>query len=107
MIWTKRVGDMRLHPSMVRDGEEIFDTWCIRCETYVGRRDSYAAAIGVRDAHQRVCPGQWVGYFDKLCALCDAVLPDFPEERLIRIGWTQDFDGAWICPREHPRQENK
>lgn len=52
--------------------------------------------------HPRKEPrGKWVGYFDKLCALCDAVLPDFPEERLIRIGWTQDFDGAWICPREH------
>ena len=42
------------------------------------------------------------GGFDRECARCKAVLPsELGTRQLRRIGWTQESDGTWICPRVH------
>ena len=38
--------------------------------------------------------------FDRECAYCAAVIPtSLGTKKLICIGWTQEGDGTWVCPR--------
>ena len=46
--------------------------------------------------------------FDRECAYCAAVLPShLGTKKLRRIGWTQERDGTWVCPRHFHYVESR